>query len=278
MVKIVSDSSCLFSKEEATQRNLTVLPLQVTLNDQTYLDYFDINTQDFIDIINQGYLPKSSQPPVGLTMEAYANNEEIVSLHIADGLSGTYQSCLQARNTSENPERIHVINTRTLCGPMNFLIDKALILSKEGADAQTIVTTMEKYMDTAMSYLIPKDFDYLKRNGRLTPLAATISGFLNLVAITCQSADGKRLDKFGVTKSPKQAGKKIIEDMLVKGVDEQYLVYVSHGCNEELADQYIEMFKAQWPTIEVKKLLLSPGFVTQGGPGCVAIQAIKKTL
>jgi DegV family protein with EDD domain len=278
MIKIVTDSSCLFGNTEAQKRNLTVLPLQVTIKDKTYLDYFEIDSHKFVEIINEGNLPKSSQPPVGMTMEAYANNDEIVSIHIADGLSGTYQSCLQARNTSDHPERIHVINSRTLCGPMIKLVDVALTLSEEGKDAATIVSTLEKYMDTAISFLIPMDFDYLKRNGRLTPLAATISGFLKLVAITCQSSDGKRLDKFGVAKSTKQAGTKIIEDLVNKGYDESYIFYVSHGCNEELADQYIGMIKTQWPTAEVIKILLSPGFITQGGPGCIAIQAIKRTI
>ena len=40
-------------------------------------------------------------------------------------------------------------------------------------------------------------------------------------------------------------------------------------------DKFFEAIKSEFDTDNIKKLLLSPAFITQGGPKCVAIQAIK---
>ena len=47
--------------------------------------------------------------------------------------------------------------------------EKAMEMVNAGASLDEIVATMNEKMDTIRSFLVPADFDYLRRGGRLSP-------------------------------------------------------------------------------------------------------------
>ena len=276
MVQILSDSSTLYSVSEGKDVGLVVVPLSVQINNKSYREFEDISSKEFLKIIAEGHIPTSSQPSIGEKEEAYnAVNGEVIDLTMADGLSGTYQSAMIAKDMSNNPERIHVINTRTLCGPHRYIVNKALKLASEGKGVKEILSGIENSINIGRSFLIPYDFAFLKRGGRLSPLAATLGGLLRIIPILELSEDGKSLLKFGVKKTYKKAVMDIIEVMKNDGVDDSYDVSISHAGNDEWTDITIDLIKKELG-INVSVYDLSPAFITQGGPGCVAIQYCKK--
>lgn len=276
MVQILSDSSTLYSVSEGKDVGLVVVPLSVQINNKSYREFEDISSKEFLKIIAEGHIPTSSQPSIGEKEEAYnAVNGEVIDLTMADGLSGTYQSAMIAKDMSNNPERIHVINTRTLCGPHRYIVNKALKLASEGKGVKEILSGIENSINVSRSFLIPYDFAFLKRGGRLSPLAATLGGLLRIIPILELSEDGKSLLKFGVKKTYKKAVMDIIEVMKNDGVDDSYDVSISHAGNDEWTDITIDLIKKELG-INVSVYDLSPAFITQGGPGCVAIQYCKK--
>lgn len=200
-MKIVTDTSALYSPKEGEKKGFIVLPLSVTFNHKTYKEYVDVQSDEFIDFIKAGAMPTTSQPSIGETIELFENNEdELLVITMADGLSGTYQSTVGAKESIENNERIHIINSMTLCGPQRHLVDKALELQKQGLDLESIKQEIYKCLTTEKSFLIPSDFDFLKRGGRLTPLAAKALGMLKIVPIMTLTEDSKKLETFKVKK------------------------------------------------------------------------------
>ncbi len=120
MVKIFTDTSSLFTPSQGAKIGLAVAPLTVTINGKTYREMEEIETPEFIDIINQGHLPTSSQPTPADLMEVYETataENPIIHITITDGLSGAYQSACGVRETMENKEYITVFNSGSLCGP-----------------------------------------------------------------------------------------------------------------------------------------------------------------
>ena len=53
MIRIVSDSSTLYSIEEGKEIGVEILPLSVTIDNDTYKENEEITTEEFIDIINK---------------------------------------------------------------------------------------------------------------------------------------------------------------------------------------------------------------------------------
>ena len=153
--------------------------------------------------------------------EAKKAGFEVINIAMADGLSGTYQSACGAKNMVENGDNVTVINSTTLCGPHRYMVEKAQQMKEAGCGAKEIIEWLEAATKKHESFLIPQDFDFLRRGGRLTPVAATLGLVLKLKPIMTQTPDGKQLDKFRVKRTMKAA-------------------FVTQGGPQCVAIQYIE--------------------------------------
>lgn len=277
MVQIITDSSTLFTVEEGQKMGIEVLPLCVSIGELEGRDtQFDMDV--FYGEIEKGNNPISSQPPIGEVMEVFEKypDAEIINISMADGLSGTYQAACGAKASVDNNENITVINSKTLCGPHRYMVQKAQQMKEAGKTAKEIIEWLEYAKEHHESFLIPQDFDFLRRGGRLTPIAAKFASVLNLRAIMTQTPDGCRLDKFGMKRSMKLAIKAVVDHLEEVKIDAKHIVYVSHARAEEDAKKAIAMIKECFADVEVQMLELGAAFVTQGGPKCIAIQYIEK--
>ena len=221
-MKIVTDSSVMFSVEDGAQRGMTVLPLVVTIDGQTWLEYEDISAEEFLAKVRAGALPQSASPPPALTLEAYDTDDEVIHLAMADGLSGAYEVACGLVKQARHPERVHVVNTRTLCVPHRVLACAAV-----------------------------KAFPVMK-----------------------QTDDGTRLEKMKVARSFAKALNAIADDLEARGVGEGCFLGVSHADNRVQAEEASRMLAERFPGCRHGIFELGPAFITQGGPGCLAIQAI----
>lgn len=278
MIRIVADTSTLYSTAQAKAAGFDVSPLSVTINNQTYREFDEISAEAFVEIIRQGHLPVSSQPAIGEVAALYEQyrDDEIINLALADGLSGTYRSAVAAAELAENPERITVVNTRTLCGPHRYLVEMAVKLAQEDLSVDEIVKIVEEKMDSAKSFLIPADFDYLRRGGRLSPLVSYVGQAANLVPVMTQTEDGCRLSVAGVRRGFNHAIQFVEKALRKHGIGAGFRICISHAAAPQMAQKALEMLKTAFPDCVFEVYLLSPAFITQGGPGCVAVQVIKE--
>ena len=155
------------------------------------------------------------------------------------------------------------------------MVDTALEMANNGANAKDIVKMIVQSRMQEESYLVPVDFQFLVRGGRIKGLAATLGGALKLIPILKKGVDGMGLDKFGVSRTYKKAVNMVAEDFKNNGFDSNYTFYISHAFNEELAMMFEKKIRETFEGVKVVIYPLSPAFITQGGPGCVAVQAIK---
>ena len=272
-MRIITDTGSLMSQEQAKSLNITLLPLQVEVNGKNFRDYFELKTEEFVEMIRSA-VPNSSQPAIGEVMAEYENPQEALHIAMTKGLSSTYDSALGIWNQM-NAKHITLFNSKTLAGTQKYLVELAVRLSQKH-NVQEIVERMEACLASCQSFLVPVDFNFLKRGGRLSPMAATLSGFLHLKPIVTQVEGSQKLEKFGVARTWRNAADDIISHMVKQGVSLTHKIYVSHALNGEVAQLMVERIKKHFDSIEIEVLPLSPVMVTQGGPGCVAVQYILK--
>lgn len=277
MVQIVTDSSVLYTEEEAKAAGFDVVPLCVSVGDMDGRD-LQINMEEFYGRIGKGEIPRSSQPPIGDVVEVYEKYQDadVLNICVADGLSGTYHGALSARDMVESRDRITVFNSRTLCGPHRYMVEKAQRMKEEGKGIPEILEWLKSAAEKTESFLIPQDFGFLKRGGRLTPVAAALGSVLKLKPVMRLTEDGTRLDKFFVKRTMSAAVSGIMDHMKKKGIDGRYLLYIVHAAAPKEAGAIREMIEAEFKGIQIQIMDLSPVFVAQGGPGCVAIQYIER--
>ena len=277
-MKIITDTGALLSPKEGEKLGVGVLPLNVIMDKKSYKEFVEIDSQEFLDMVKEGHIPSSSQPSIGETIEMFEQypDEELLVINMADGLSGTYQSTMSAKESVDHSDNIHVINSMTLCGPQKYLVEKALALKEKGLDIHHIMKELHKSIACEKSFLIPQDFGFLKRGGRLTPLAATLGGMLKITPIMTTTKDAKRLEKYAMKKTLKSAVKEIIKAFQELGVNEEFKIYVTHAGVLKQAQDVVKQLQATFENTIIEMYDLSPVFIAQGGPGCIAIQTIRK--
>ena len=279
MIRISSDSSTLYSIKEGKEKGIDIVPLSVVVDGKSYVENEEISTEKLIEIINYGgHIATSSQPAVGNVINAFEKypEDDIINISMADGLSGTYNSACTAKNICENSERITVINSKTLCAPQRYLVDIAVKLVSDGKNKDEIIYELNKLIESSKSFLIPKDFDYLVRGGRLSSVAGGIASVIKLVPVVMLSEDSTRLTKFTVKRTLKKSVDRVCDELIKFGIDSSHKIFISHACNEKEAEEVAAVIRNKIENADIEIYKLGPVFTTQGGPGCIAIQTIKK--
>lgn len=278
MVRIVADTSTMYSTEAARAAGFDVAPLAVTIAGKTYRELNEIQLDEFVEIIGQGHMPVSSQPALGDVIAMYerCGDDEVLNISMADGLSGTYSTAVAATQNVDNGSKIEVINSGTLCGPHRYMVEAAAKMAQAGAALQQIKDKVHALMETELSFLIPSDFDYLRRGGRLSPLVSLVGKTIKLAPVLTLSRDKRQLVMSTVSRSFKLAIKHIIKELKEHGVEKGWRIYVVHAAAPGLAEAAKAQLKEVFDHVTFELLPLTPVFTTQGGPGCVAIQVVKE--
>ena len=276
-MRIITDTATLFSPQEGAEMGMTVIPVCVAINGQTYKDYADIGSEEFIRLIQAGGVPSSSQPSVGDILEVYEQSrEETVFITVGDGLSGGYQTAVGAKNCLEKNDHIHVINSKTLAGPLRYLAKKALRLRDQGCSLAQLKEALHRSIESSRSFVVPADFEFLKRSGRLTPIAARIGGALRLLPVLTQTEDKTRIRPVTVKRTWKTAVGAILQQLQSAGVGAEHLISICHAGTPDHARSVLSQVREAFPHTETEILQLSPALITHGGPGCIVIQSVMK--
>ena len=276
-MKIVANTATLLSPSEGEKLGLTILPEYVQVEDHSYRDYVDISPDDFLDLLKDGRSATTSQPAVGEVMDVFEeDNEETIMLTVADGLSGEYMTAMGTRNTLEDPEHVHILDSKTLGAPLRYLAKKAAALRDQGVPVPEIIRRLRTSIDSSVSYVIPADFSYLHRSGRISHMTSALGSTLKLLPILTQSEDRRSISLLSIRRSLKASVETIHKRMQSLHVNQSYLISVSHAGAKERAERVRNWLQGYFPQTETELLELSPSLITHGGPGCILVQAIQK--
>lgn len=276
-MRIIADTAALLSPSEGSMMGISVIPVCVSMDNHSYRDYVDIDSSDFLKRLEGGEMATSSQPAVGDLMDVLEDNrEDTIVLTVADGLSGEYMTALGVRNCMENKELIHVLNTKTLGGPLHYLAGKAVRLRAQGLGTGEILSQLRESIDSSASFVIPADFSYLRRSGRITQLTSKIGGALKLLPVLTQSEDRRGISLLNVKRSWRAAAETIRSRMEEMNVNRDYLITVAHAGAAERAEKIRGWMRDAFPETETEIRELCPSLITHGGPGCIVVQTIRK--
>ncbi len=278
MVRILTDTSSMYTVAQGAEMGVTVVPLTLTIAGKSYREIEEISYAEFKKLIDEGHIPASSQPAVGEVMEVYETataENPVLHITLADGMSGAYQSAMGIRETMENKEHITVFHSGTLCTPQWVMVRVAKEMADKGHTVEEILKVLNEIKDDDKSYMIPQDFDYLRRGGRLAPAAAKVGSMLKLTPVMTLSADDRQIEKAGMTRGLPKAIDKVAEGFKNHGVTgEKHMITVAHSSCLEDAQLAIEKLSAAFPDCKITLFELTPVLTTQSGPRCVSIQSM----
>ena len=276
-MKIITNTASSFTQEDGGQLGISIIPVSVSLGGRSLRDYIDISSDEYVKLLHGDEMPVSSQPSIGDMMEQLEDiDEEAIMITVADGLSGEFNTAMGLVNSLPNKDKIYVINSRSLAGPLRHMAVKAAGLRDQGLPAKEIASQIQACAQSTISYVIPADFNYLRKSGRINNLTSKIGGALHLLPVLTQSEDRRRISFMTVRRTWKAAVATIISSLKDKGIDERWLISVAYADTKDLAAKVRRQISESFPKVETELLQLSPSLITHGGPGCVVVQTVLK--
>ena len=133
----------------------------------------------------------TSQPSIGDFIEVYGPlldaGRTIVSIHLASGISGTYESASQSRqrliDEGRGGERIHVIDSRTGCGGMGMLVLAAVAAADAGEPVEAVIERVGAAREDLRMWFAIDTLEYLRRGGRIGAARAWMGSALQIKPI-----------------------------------------------------------------------------------------------
>jgi len=189
---VVADTTSYLTPELVSQHDIRLVSLYVGLEGEQERESEISDLHDFYERLRiSGEAVTTSQPSVGDFIAVYepllAEGKEIVSIHLAAGISGTYESAMQARErlTAEGKggERIVVCDSRTGCGGMGLMILGAARAAEQDASAAEALKRAQAVRDQLKIWFAVDTLDYLRRGGRIGAARAWIGTTLKIKPI-----------------------------------------------------------------------------------------------
>lgn len=274
----ITDSTSGLPVEYLKEKNIHVVPLQVIINDKSYREDVDITKEEFYDMLKDyGDGAKTSQPAIGEFIELYEKLKEEydsgIALHASSALTGTYQSSLSASETTGFP--VEVIDSKIGSYALGEMIRRGIQMEENGKPREEIVDTLRTYPDKAEMYLLPANFEQLKRSGRVS---AAQSAFASLMKINLllRFENGKVIigEKVRTQVKAKRRLFQIIEEAIEKHQLEE--VCIMHAGVKEEALMWKEELEKKQKQAKIKIEALVPVAGVHTGYGTMAVAWLKK--
>lgn len=184
-IKIVTDSSVQLTPAEIKENNITIVPLTIEINGQTFVDGETITREELVEELKKGNKPKTSQPAVGSFVDVFdrlgEDGSQVVAILLSDVLSGTYQTAVSAAEMSSTD--VTVINSKSTDRGEAFQV---LAAAKDAAAGKTIAEIQAHCKDilerTTIDVLVD-NLDKILSGGRLGKMASMLTKLINLKVI-----------------------------------------------------------------------------------------------
>jgi len=134
-------------------------------------------------------LPVTSQPSVGDFLAVFepiaAAGRDIVSIHIAGGLSGTCESGREAARVvaEQHPVRVEIVDGQSGAGGLGLQVVAAARAAEEGADADAVVAAVARARESLDIWFALDTLEYLRRGGRIGAAQALVGSALKIKPI-----------------------------------------------------------------------------------------------
>jgi DegV family protein with EDD domain len=179
-VAIVSDSTG-YLPPELTPAGLTVVPVAVVIDGQTFDEGTQITVAEVADALRRKVAVTTSRPAPAAFVDAYARlaaegHDSIVSIHLSGDMSGTVDAARIAARDAPVP--VTVVDSRTVGTALGFAARSAAEVAQAGGSAQDAAAAAERRAAASHTWIVVDSLDQLRRGGRIGAAQALLGNAL----------------------------------------------------------------------------------------------------
>lgn len=278
---IMTDSTTDITKDMVDELELVIMPLQVTIDGESYYNYLDergLDIKKFYSLIRAGKIATTNQVNVGAFSESFEeilkSGKDILYIAFSSGLSGTYNSAKIAADelSGKYPERkIIIIDSLSASMGEGLLVYYAAMKKRDGMSIDEVADWIEKNKLHLCHWFTVDDLFHLKNGGRVSATAAVFGTMLNIKPVLHVDDEGHLIPVKKV-RGRKQSLEALVEKMQETCIDpENNVVFISHGDCQEDAELVASLIKSKMNVKDIKINTIGPVIGSHAGPGTIAL-------
>lgn len=273
-VYIVTDSTADLTEEEVKQFEISIVPMNISIDDENYIDGVTITKDEFKQkMIASSELPKTAQPSIGRFVEVYdelgKNGDSVISIQMMRSISGTVDAARQAADITET--NVTVVDSDFTSRSMGMIVKEAAKAAQEGKSVEEILEIIEDAKKRTTLYLTVVNLDNLIKGGRISQLMGMFSNLLN-IKLFLQVIHGKIeiIQKGRGLKSLQKKYEEIFEEMkaVPSGIQE---IGIMHAGLSEFNEGNIARIRELFPDVPLTIVTTSPIIMSHTGVDAMAI-------
>ncbi len=272
-IALVVDSASDISDDIAEKYNINVVPLRLSFDKEEFIDGVTIDNATFYDRMENGkIIPKTSQPVPRDIENLYrfllTHYKHVISLHVSDKVSGTYQGAIQAASRVDS-KKITVFNTESGSIGEQIMAIKASKMIAQGNSVHEIVNFLTGLHGEFKMIIMLETVKYAVKGGRLKPYLGSFLKILGLVPLVTITPDGKT-DKEGIVPRGKRGWKPAIskfKNFFGDKVPDE--IGIIHANCKNKAKKFEELLRTHFPKAKYYYGEFGPVIGTYAGPGAM---------
>ncbi len=273
-VYIVTDSTADLTEEEVKQFEISIVPMNISIDDENYIDGVTITKEEFKEkMVASAELPKTAQPSIGRFVEVYdelgKNGDSVISIQMMRSISGTVDAARQAGDISES--NVTVVDSDFTSRSMGMIVKEAAKAAQEGKSVEEILEIVEDAKKRTTLYLTVVNLDNLIKGGRISQLMGMFSNLLN-IKLFLQVINGKIeiIQKGRGLKSLQKKYDEIFEQMksAPNGIQE---IGIMHAGLSDFNEGNIARVRELFPDVPLTIVTTSPIIMSHTGVDAMAI-------
>lgn len=277
-VAIVTDSASDLPPDKSAALGVTVVPLIVNFGKDTFSAGVNLSTDEFWTKLKSpgAPFPTTAACSPGDFQIAYKNAfdagaDAVVSIHVADSLSGTLKAAQIGKAMFKDRE-IHIVDSTSASMGIGVLVELAVQMASMGVSAAEIASVVTKRRDDLGVFLALDTLEYLKRGGRISGAQAAIGTLLSVKPII-ELKDGK-VETAERVRTRGKAREKLVELLTQRPMDRLSILHTTDADVEEFAAALTARVPGGIDPAKVSIDLVGASVGPHLGPGCVGAVAL----
>jgi DegV family protein with EDD domain len=282
-VAVVSDTTNYLPRALAEAQSVHQVSLYVGWEGEPVRELEMPNFDAFYERLRtDSQTPTTSQPSIGDFLAVWEplleEGRDIVSVHLAGGISGTCEAARQARGVLDERglgERVEVIDGETACGGLGLLLLAAAAAANAGADRAAVVARVHEARRALRMWFCLDTLEYLRRGGRIGKAQAWLGGTLKIKPILSLDYEITPVERVRTAGRAFERMVQYMHELHDSGADGWVVQHIQATDQaQRLIDHGRELYGSEPAFVSE----VGPVIGTYTGPGLIGVGAIPRAL
>lgn len=271
-VRLVTDSACDLSDDEAAALGIEVVPLTIRFGDEEYVDRIELTTREFYrKLATSAELPQTAAPAPGAFAAAFDKLRDegashIVCVNLSSSLSATMQAAQTAASSIQTGVDVRVVDSRSITAGLGSIVLHAARAARDGASVDHVLGIIDDLRGRQRIFGTLDTLENLRKGGRIGGAQALLGSVLSIKPLVDLS--NGVVEEAGKTRTRKKAFA-WLRDMVDKHQPIENLCVV-HGEAPDI-DEFLQLLGERVDLAGVRVGPIGPVIGTHAGPRVVGV-------